>query len=1477
MSIATEAGSLEVALEWDDVDGAARYWVRWRSVDTGEKLNEGVEVETSQTTITVADYGDWVVRVQACNDTGCGKPNNQRFTVEPEPSVPGQPANLAVVATSGQLGLSATWDALEDADFYNLAWRPSRGDFEAGNSATVITSDATITVSGYGQWVVKLEGCNDAGCGPGVERPVGIAPGQPDNLVVRATPGELDLSATWDVLDGATLYKLSWLPAAGDSLPDRDAWAATSNAVWVSTNSADFTVDDYGQWFVRLEGCNDAGCGPAVSQTVELLLLDLPQNFMATAEPGELVVLASWDEVEGATSYNLRWRQSGGEFEAANAITVSKSQAVITVSDYGQWEISLQACNDDGCGPEVSQTVDAMVPAIWLNLAQSRDTEGQVRPRTFTVSWDPVEGATSYILSWRRAGDDPPAPAPLGGASRQTRSMSGDDGQRANTQEQNRLNLPGDRTSAEFNVPDDGEYRANLEARNDENEVIGQGDNKAKQGSGQADTTPPRLVRGEIDGDTMTLYFSEPLDENSVEGDFNVTVSRDSPQGGWWMQFIAHPTKVEVSGNKVVVVSVLGSSYRVAVGDRVRVFYFAYGGDERLRDLVGNVVWTPHRSLDGRFQATRAIDLDNLTAPPALQGAMVRSRWLTMTFDESLDGNSVPAAGAFTVTVNGSPVSLASIEPVIVSGHTVTLVLASPVSTTDVVTVSYAKPSTGKLRGPDGEAESFSSQPVDNLRLESPAVSGVAITSDPGDDDTYAHGEAIQVTATFTEAVNVDTTGGAPRLKIRMAPHLRWFDTDHGARWADYTGGSGTAELTFTYTVTEANYSVQGVAVLGDALELNGGAIRSVAMPPTDAHLYHRGLRHDRNHKVDGQTPTLQGVAVSGKTVSLTFSEALDPYSVPPASAFTVKRTPEAGSEETVSLSGAPAIAAGAVILTLADPVAGTDTGVKVSYARPASGAGNPLQDPTGNEAASFTDQAADATDTTPPRLVRGEIQGDTLTIYFSEPLDEEGVGGFFRLTLWSVDYPQGHGQCRTIRSTFTVEPRDVYISGNTAVVVGLYDEKRYWPRVDRTIHNFHYIRPNSFDATAPRSTKGFQDLAGNVVSTTVGTGDHLRTRHITLEDVTWLPSPVRVTVVGDRLTMIFDAPLDGDSRPAASAFTVKVNGSVASLASANPVSLSGYTVTLTLAAPVAEGDVVTVSYERPAHSWLRNEICEYAVNFSDVSAMNFTGTTAASVAITSDAGDDDTYGLGETVRATLTFSEAVNVAGKPRLKIKMAPDARESFMWYESGSGANRLTFARKVLERTLPAQQDISATGIAVLANSLELSDGSISYASSGKPAYLAHAGLSHDPNHKVDWRRPAPGVPSISNVEITSDPGDDSTYGQGDAIRATLTFSEAVDVDTTAGAPRLRLYMYSRHWSQPKGSNLEWAVYESGSGTSELTFAYTVEATNRSSQGVAVMQHFLELNGGSIRSAATQTDAHLWYAGLGHDPEHKVNGGL
>ncbi len=74
--------------------------------------------------------------------------------------------------TPGELDLTASWDAVEGAASYRIGWRRPTGSFAADDQVTTTDASAAITTPDYGQWVVRVEGCNDAGCGPGVNRTV---------------------------------------------------------------------------------------------------------------------------------------------------------------------------------------------------------------------------------------------------------------------------------------------------------------------------------------------------------------------------------------------------------------------------------------------------------------------------------------------------------------------------------------------------------------------------------------------------------------------------------------------------------------------------------------------------------------------------------------------------------------------------------------------------------------------------------------------------------------------------------------------------------------------------------------------------------------------------------------------------------------------------------------------------------------------------------------------------------------------------------------------------------------------------------------------------------------------------------------------------------------------------------------------------------------------------------------------------------
>ena len=191
LQFSTEQGSLDVGVSWDDVDGATEYLVRWREAGPGHKLTDGVRPQSSATTITVADYGEWVVRVEACNNAGCGRHQAQRFKVEPAPEptptptpeptpeptpaptpeptpeIPAKPTSLRIATQAGSLDVGLDWTDVEDATSYRVRWRPLGPGRQLNEGVSVAASGASITVADYGDWVARVKACNESGCGPG--------------------------------------------------------------------------------------------------------------------------------------------------------------------------------------------------------------------------------------------------------------------------------------------------------------------------------------------------------------------------------------------------------------------------------------------------------------------------------------------------------------------------------------------------------------------------------------------------------------------------------------------------------------------------------------------------------------------------------------------------------------------------------------------------------------------------------------------------------------------------------------------------------------------------------------------------------------------------------------------------------------------------------------------------------------------------------------------------------------------------------------------------------------------------------------------------------------------------------------------------------------------------------------------------------------------------------------------------------------
>ena len=394
----------------------------------------------------------------------------------------------------------------------------------------------------------------------------------------------------------------------------------------------------------------------------------------------------------------------------------------------------------------------------------------------------------------------------------------------------------------------------------------------------------------------------------------------------------------------------------------------------------------------------------------------------------------------------------------------------------------------------------------------------------------------------------------------------------------------------------------------------------------------------------------------------------------------------------------------------------------------------------------------------------------------------------------------------------------DIHGSGIVSTISGATVTATLGGRAD---HGKTYTLTYTKAATNP-----LKDAAGNEVASFSGKPVTNNTPDTTP------PAFDSAALQGDKLVITFDKDLDGNSAPAGSEFSVTTS-SATTTGTAAGVTISGSTVNVTLTAAVSSTETVTVSYTKPTSNPLKDAAGNAVADFSGNPVTNNpTPPGFDSAAVNGD-------------QLVITFDKDLDGNSAP---------AGDAFGVSGGRTGTGTATLSGPTATVTLDSAV---AHGETVTLSYNKPANNPLQDAAGNEVAGFADQPVTN-------------GTPaSVTAVAIVSTPlydtdGDDTpeTYGQGDEIRVQVTFNAAV---TVGGTPRLAITLFTN----------KWANYESGGGTTALTFAYTVVATNQS-VSTAVVANTLEVNGGTITDAGG-LNADLAHPGLAPDAAHAVNGSL
>ena len=191
------------------------------------------------------------------------------------------------------------------------------------------------------------------------------------------------------------------------------------------------------------------------------------------------------------------------------------------------------------------------------------------------------------------------------------------------------------------------------------------------------------------------------------------------------------------------------------------------------------------------------------------------------------------------------------------------------------------------------------------------------------------------------------------------------------------------------------------------------------------------------------------------------------------------------------------------------------------------------------------------------------------------------------------------------------------------------------------------------------------------------------------------------------------------------------------------------------------------------------------------------------------------------TLDFVFTFSESVFVTGTPRLALSVGSYTR--YATYTAGTTTNTLTF------RYIAQANETGS--VSIIVPTLALNGGTIKDIG-GNNATLTFtapntAGLSIDGV-----------VPTI--VTATGPAAGTHSPSVSPNLDFVFTFSETVTVNTALGTPRIALTL---------GTSTVYANYVSGSGSTAITFRYTVQAADLDTDGISINTAAIALNNGTI----------------------------
>ncbi|XP_044133070.1 LOW QUALITY PROTEIN: collagen alpha-1(VII) chain-like [Bufo gargarizans] len=385
-----------IRAHWTPVQGATGYRLTWSSA---EGFNQNVNLADS--------YSQYLIQ-GLHPDTECTVTINPIFVDTEGPVVTAKATTLASSYVQS-LKVSAvtintaviSWNAVQGATGYRLAWGPTP-EFIGQDRPRQLALNSTLSsfelknLVHNTEYVISLYVLFGSTVGPGISTTVRTSPlGYVSNFKVTGYTST-SISLAWSSTIGATEYKVSWSPATS-------GYYNTPKSQYLAANIRSYHITNLqpnNRYIMNVQAVYSNTEGPPatlVQSTDSNPVQLLPVKGLQIIDTGVNNLKLSWKKTPGITHYKISWVPFDGG--ARNSKIVSTDSSFFSIPDLKEsttYNIYVSSIVGNREGSPVLLTAKTLdLPRV--DSLEVKETTGE----SVLLSWSGVNGASSYLLTWR--------------------------------------------------------------------------------------------------------------------------------------------------------------------------------------------------------------------------------------------------------------------------------------------------------------------------------------------------------------------------------------------------------------------------------------------------------------------------------------------------------------------------------------------------------------------------------------------------------------------------------------------------------------------------------------------------------------------------------------------------------------------------------------------------------------------------------------------------------------------------------------------------------------------------------------------------------------------------------------------------------------------------------------------------------------------------------------------------------------------